>query len=332
MIAKHGDRTQGSRLEITYSMERALQDELDRQSLNDIPTVLMSYAVMFMYVSLSIGRQRNSECSPRRLKERILLASAGIFMVIVSLLIACTLCSLFGIKATLVLSEVIPFLILAIGVDNIFILVWSFDESIHQLQSTSREVNRQPDALGAETSNDNPELVVQACARTLAQVGPSIVSAASAEAIAFLLGSSTGMPAVESFAFFACFAVVADVLIQLTLFPVCLSYLEISQEPTTGTWEGEHQHFMASTWSSIKSWMHLESQPTDLDENLLNQQRHEGGGEAASPPREPLGKNTLEAWLLSSYYHKLVLWISILILFAAMICSCFVELGLEQVC
>ncbi|EKX55271.1 hypothetical protein GUITHDRAFT_99052 [Guillardia theta CCMP2712] len=330
MIAKHGDRTQGSRLEITYSMERALQDELDRQSSNDIPTVLMSYAVMFMYVSLSIGRQRNSECRPRRVKERILLASAGIFMVIVSLLIACTLCSLFGIKATLVLSEVIPFLILAIGVDNIFILVWSFDESIYQLQSTSREMNRQPDASGAETSNDNPDLVVEACARTLAQVGPSIVSAASAESIAFLLGSSTGMPAVESFAYFACFAVVADVLIQLTLFPVCLSYLEISHEHTTGTREGDHQDCIASTWSSIKSWMHLEYQPTDLDENLLNQQRHEGGGEAASPPREPLGKSTLEAWLLSSYYHKLVLWISILILFAAMICSCFVELGLEQ--
>uniref|UniRef100_A0A7S0EGY1 SSD domain-containing protein n=1 Tax=Hanusia phi TaxID=3032 RepID=A0A7S0EGY1_9CRYP len=329
LIATHGDRAQGSRLDISYSMERALQDELDRQSSNDIPTVLLSYAVMFIYVALSIGRQRNPECRPRRVSERVLLASAGIFMVVVSLLVACTACSLLGIKATLVLSEVIPFLILAIGVDNIFILVWCFDESVYELQSDSQDLHLPPDPSQAEGAEKDQELVVKACAKTLAQVGPSIVSAASAESIAFLLGSSTGMPAVESFAYFACFAVLADVLIQLSLFPVILSYLEINLERSPGRQAAEQKGCIAIMYQHIQRILRLESHTAGLDENLLNQRDHENVEAADTQPETPT-KLSWETFLLSSYYHKFVLWISILILFAAMICSCFIQLGLEQ--
>ena len=59
--------------------------------------------------------------------------------------------------------------------------------------------------------------------RAVARVGPSIVCAAAAECGAFLLGATTGMPAVISFSRFAAIAVAVDVVIQLTLFPAMLS-------------------------------------------------------------------------------------------------------------
>lgn len=57
------------------------------------------------------------------IKTKFILGLAGVIIVIFSLIISTGLCSLMGIKATLIISEVIPFLVLAIGVDNIFILV-----------------------------------------------------------------------------------------------------------------------------------------------------------------------------------------------------------------
>lgn len=42
-------------LTIAYSSERSIEDEIDRQSSSDISTVVISYAIMFVYISLALG-------------------------------------------------------------------------------------------------------------------------------------------------------------------------------------------------------------------------------------------------------------------------------------
>lgn len=42
-------------LTIAFSAERSIEDEIERESNNDISTVLISYAIMFIYISLSLG-------------------------------------------------------------------------------------------------------------------------------------------------------------------------------------------------------------------------------------------------------------------------------------
>jgi Niemann-Pick C1 protein len=206
-------------LRVSYSTESSLEEELAKEAEADIPTIAASYAIMFVYVALALGRHSSqgeasmdvhqpgdndasaSATKPPKKRRRVLLALCGVLIVGMSLVISAGFCAFAGIKATLIISEVIPFLVLAIGVDNIFILVWAFDG----------------------TRPDDP--IPKRAGAALERVGPSITCAAIAESLAFMLGSLSGMPAVEAFSKFAAVAVIADVVLQLSLF-VTLMCLE----------------------------------------------------------------------------------------------------------
>jgi len=51
----------------------------------------------------------------------------GVIMVLVAVLAALGLLSYIGIMGSLIIIEVVPFLVLAVGVDNLFILVHSYE-------------------------------------------------------------------------------------------------------------------------------------------------------------------------------------------------------------
>lgn len=87
--------------------------------------------------------------------------------------------------------QVIPFLVLAVGVDNMFILA-------HALQQQDQTLPV-PERLG----------------RALAAAGPSITLAAACEALAFGLGGFTSMPAVRNFSLCAAVAVLLDYVLQV---------------------------------------------------------------------------------------------------------------------
>lgn len=43
-------------LTISFSAERAIQDELDRESNTDIITIFVSYMIMFLYITVALGQ------------------------------------------------------------------------------------------------------------------------------------------------------------------------------------------------------------------------------------------------------------------------------------
>lgn len=95
--------------------------------------------------------------------------------------------------------QVTPFLVLAIGVDNMFLLA--------QLEAN---------LAGIFDVRDR----IQAC---LGAAGPSIALASLCEVLAFAVAAATPMPAVRSFAIVAAVAVLLDFLLQLTAFVAFLS-------------------------------------------------------------------------------------------------------------
>ena len=189
----------GIPLDLHYSAERSVQDELARSTDADIPTIGISYAVMFLYISLALGRLWPVD-RYFLVRTKFVLALSAILLVLFSLAIAVGLVASMGVEVTPIISEVIPFLVLAIGIDNVFIL-------LHTFQRQDRR---------------SYPLVATRLKRTMREVGTSITLASLSEAVAFILGGQTKMPAVRAFAFYSCAAILADYVLQITAFAAVL--------------------------------------------------------------------------------------------------------------
>lgn len=46
-------------MELAFSAERSIEDELDRSSHSDVATILISYIIMFAYIAIALGQIRN---------------------------------------------------------------------------------------------------------------------------------------------------------------------------------------------------------------------------------------------------------------------------------
>ncbi|CAG9564492.1 unnamed protein product [Danaus chrysippus] len=188
-----------SYMDIAYTSERSIEDELDRESQSDVSTILVSYFIMFAYIAISLGRF--TTCSRLLIDSKVTLGLGGVLIVLASVVCSVGLFGFCGVAATLIIVEVIPFLVLAVGVDNIFILV-----------QTSQREPRRPD-----------ETIAQHIGRTLGQVGPSMFLTSVSESVCFFLGALSDMPAVRAFALYAGAALLVDFLLQITCFVALLA-------------------------------------------------------------------------------------------------------------
>jgi Niemann-Pick C1 protein len=167
--------------------------------------------------------------------SKFTLGLFGIALVILSVTASVGLFSYLGVKVTLIIAEVIPFLVLAVGVDNVFILVHELDRQNAQHGPnakgipgpTSPQSYRSPfgsshDSVDADSVPLHlpPE---ERIARSLAKMGPSILLSSLTETVAFALGALVPMPAVRNFALYAAGSVFLNALMQVTVFVSALS-------------------------------------------------------------------------------------------------------------
>jgi Niemann-Pick C1 protein len=123
--------------------------ELNSQSAEQIPVVVASYVVMLLYASIALGRysgsrgleaasdvpsnlsttgeiveedqndnaesQKGSLVTSFIVNSRFSLSVSGIAIVLSSISCSVGIFSYMGFKATLIIAEVIPFLVLAVG-------------------------------------------------------------------------------------------------------------------------------------------------------------------------------------------------------------------------
>ncbi|MCJ1477839.1 hypothetical protein MMC13_006512 [Lambiella insularis] len=198
-------------LRLSFSTEISLEEELNQSANTDAKIVVISYIIMFIYASIALGsaslslRSLINNPGNAMVQSKFSLGIAGIVIVLMSVSASVGLFSAAGIKITLIIAEVIPFLVLAVGVDNIFLIVHEFD----------RVNQAYPD-----------EEIDSRVAKALGRMGPSILLSASTETIAFALGCFVGMPAVKNFAAYAAGAVFINAVLQVTMF---VSVLALNQ-------------------------------------------------------------------------------------------------------
>lgn len=193
---------------VSYSTEISLEQELNKSTNTDAKIIVISYIIMFLYASIALGSTTLSLRSILQnpamsfVESKFTLGVVGIVIVLMSISASIGLFSALGIKVTLIIAEVIPFIVLAVGVDNIFLIVHEFER----------------------INVSHPDDVVEfRISKALGRMGPSILLSAITETIAFALGAFAGMPAVQNFAIYAAGAVFINAVLQVTMFVSVLS-------------------------------------------------------------------------------------------------------------
>ena len=195
--------------------------------------------------SLSVDSRNTPRLFPRLPRSLFVgskstLGLFSILLVILSVSSSVGLFSFLGVKVTLIIAEVIPFLVLAVGVDNVFILVHELDRQnfLHGPNAAPQNYqgfsamsptnsHRSPfDSTHDEIDTASMPLYLTAeerVARTLAKMGPSILLSTITETVAFGLGALVPMPAVRNFALYAAGSVLLNAILQVTVFVSAMS-------------------------------------------------------------------------------------------------------------
>ena len=184
---------------VAYMSERSVVDALHEQTSASIPNAVISYAVMFVYITMALGFFH-------RIHSKPFVAFNGVVFVCLSLIVSVGVCSFFGISLTLIITDVVPFLLLAIGVDNMFILNTAYWNA-----SQERKYR-----LGREKLT--PSEVIDVMVEAVSEIGGSLIITGICEISAFALGALTSMPAVRAFSLFTAIAIASNLMLQMTAF------------------------------------------------------------------------------------------------------------------
>ncbi|XP_070760304.1 NPC1-like intracellular cholesterol transporter 1 [Enoplosus armatus] len=198
-IVQDYQKNPATKFTFAYMAERSLEDEINRTTAEDIPIFMISYAVIFVYIAVALGEYT----SWKRIlvDSKFLVGLGGILVVGCSVLASMGFYSWIGIPSSLVILQVVPFLVLAVGADNIFIFVLEYQ------RDARRPGERREEQIG----------------RVLGNVAPSMLLCSLSESVCFFLGALSTMPAVKSFALYAALAVLMDFVLQMTAFVALLS-------------------------------------------------------------------------------------------------------------
>jgi len=183
-----------------YQIENSLEDELNNNLSKDFPWVILSYVLMILYAIFGLGQLDI-------VHSKTVIGTMGIVTVILSLVAGLGLSCAFGIPFTPLTLQVMPELILGIGIDNMFVMVTEFGIFYRKLleKYQKKEISQKPTAA----------TVMREAMR---EVGPSVVLTSVTDIFAFIFGAVSSMPAVRGFCFQASLCLLAILILQLTFF------------------------------------------------------------------------------------------------------------------
>ncbi|CBN79522.1 similar to Patched domain-containing protein 3 [Ectocarpus siliculosus] len=173
-----GDDDVGAIFNLRYFTGRSIDDALAASVSGETFLFGITYTTMIVFITVILGK-----CGEGPVRRRSWLGVAGVGFIISAGVAAYGLNSAFGVPFT-TLSQVLPFILVGIGVDDMIVIVSSFDHT-------------------------DPALPVERrIADALKRCGVSITYTSMTNVAAFMLGSTTSLPAVTAFA--ACLAIDAN--------------------------------------------------------------------------------------------------------------------------
>lgn len=183
--------------DILYYTDTAWRDEFSKLIQGDISLIAITYFLIVLYAAVNLGK-RNSVRSGGG------LSLAAVFSVVFAWRASYGFAALLGEKIT-PLHSTILFLLLALGVDDAFVICGEYHLVMANLQK------------GVEL--DVPELM----GRVIQHAGQSIMLTSVTDFFVFILGATTVLPALSSYCIYAGLGVLFDFLFQCTFFVACLT-------------------------------------------------------------------------------------------------------------
>jgi hypothetical protein len=110
-------------LQVYYYANRSIDDELTASVVGDIGLMIITYILMFSITCMVFAKRRSL------VGTRTALSGCGIGVVIISMVAGYGVCSGLGV-IFLSLHQILPFILVGIGVDDMFIIVAAFDAQV----------------------------------------------------------------------------------------------------------------------------------------------------------------------------------------------------------
>ncbi|XP_012258315.2 patched domain-containing protein 3-like [Athalia rosae] len=193
----YSNRTLPEGMAVYAVATRSFQDFIRQVLNNNMTTLFCGLSLIIVYIILMIGR-----CNI--VQQRIYLSIIGVSVVGQSILSAYGICYYMGYFYGPI-HPILPFLLLGIGVDDMFVVMQSLDNV---------------------TKAEKPTDLTERIGRALQQSGMSITVTSVTNIVAFAIGVTTVMPFLESFCMFATMGILFLYIYEIIFFVACLVYDE----------------------------------------------------------------------------------------------------------
>jgi Niemann-Pick C1 protein len=177
------------KMELYPNIQRQFFESFVGQTFKDGDKLILGYILVFVYVNLMLSKFN-------LVQQRLGLSIVGIMSVFMGMILAFGLCSLFGLFYSAA-HTVIPFLLLGIGIDNIFVITQAYS------------------TLEASAI---PMTLVKRMGQTMGHAGVAVSVTTFTDVIAFFVGSNTQLPGLESFCIYAAVSIFVIYCLQVTQF------------------------------------------------------------------------------------------------------------------
>ena len=178
---------------MTYAAERSLDDSINDSSSSDIPLISITFTVMITFACLTLAKFVNP------IRGHSWLAQAGVFSTAFGILAGIGITIGIGIPF-ISLVGVVPFLVVSIGIDDMFIICDEFDRQSKDICPKYR------------------------VSLALSKVGATITMTTVTDIIAFFVSATSSFPAIRYFCIYMAFCISIGFLLQITLFVAFLSF------------------------------------------------------------------------------------------------------------
>ena len=192
LMANEAERLEKINITLMFNAGRSVDDSILASSLEDVKLVSVSVLLMVLFCALALSKFSDP------VRGHFLLGLGGIMTIIIGITTAFGFVMFIGYEF-ISFAGVIPFLVLGVGIDNIFIITNCID--------------RQDDRM----------TIAEKIAKAMGSVGASITMITITDLVAFLVSTVADFPAITYFCIYIAFSIVFSYILVCTLFTALLA-------------------------------------------------------------------------------------------------------------